>query len=517
LAGALVAVWALPALGDAPAAEASEPSPAAAEMLKSRREKGVLSEEEYEDLYRRQAQYEAKARDESAIPGWLDNWTFGGDMRLRWDREDFGKGGIQPGEGLSSGQENVDTILGRATGVRDRYRVRLRLGAEKQLDYGFTFGFRIATSQPTTWAVYTGQDFGPFTFSTVGDPRSSNQTLGGLFTPKSLYLDRFYLAWTPNEAPALELMAGKFANPFVSPYWGEDFMVFDHDIQPEGFAATHHFDLLPGRLWSDSAGGIFTLNEIGSVTTQAGLEKTLPILPILDERDPFFWGVQSGLYARPTDWLLTGARASYYQLRDVDTTLAAALVDFGNGGTAIDANPLFVLLPGADSLVTTGSSVGEVKEFVADVFAHFTPFGERWGVKPFFQFSSILNADSADAGLSAGIELGSRDFLKLIFMWSRMQRNGSISIFTDSDMFDGFTNAHGYYLAVERQITRAIWLRAAYFKSEILSEGCAFEENGAPPSPLCDTYFAPNAAAYQDLKRTLLDRTRVQVDLNVTF
>ena len=66
-----------------------EPSPASAEMLKSMREKGILSEEEYEDLYRRQAQYEAKQREEDALPGWMSNWTVGGDLRLRAERIDW--------------------------------------------------------------------------------------------------------------------------------------------------------------------------------------------------------------------------------------------------------------------------------------------------------------------------------------------------------------------------------------------------------------------------------------------
>src|SRR5262245_47415976 len=68
---------------DATTTDAAAPSPAAGEMLKSMREKGILSEEEYDDLYRRQAKYEEQQREKNALPGWMQNWTFGGDLRLR--------------------------------------------------------------------------------------------------------------------------------------------------------------------------------------------------------------------------------------------------------------------------------------------------------------------------------------------------------------------------------------------------------------------------------------------------
>src|SRR5262252_2997478 len=86
-----------------------EPSPAAAEMLKSMREKGLLSEEEYEELFRRQARFEAEQRAATALPDWLQNWTVGGDLRFRWDRIDYaGSSEIPVNQTFLIDNRNVD-------------------------------------------------------------------------------------------------------------------------------------------------------------------------------------------------------------------------------------------------------------------------------------------------------------------------------------------------------------------------------------------------------------------------
>jgi hypothetical protein len=151
-----------------PAAEAAEatsgaadavppaPSPAAAEMLKSMREKGILSEHEFEDIYRRQAIYEHEEREKEKAPPWFRDWTVGGDVRIRLERIDRGdlelSRVIPPSQqglekDLVRGEDNVDFLNNTAEGIRDRMRLRFRLGAERRLGENWTIGFRIATAQ----------------------------------------------------------------------------------------------------------------------------------------------------------------------------------------------------------------------------------------------------------------------------------------------------------------------------------------------------------------------------------
>ena len=99
-----------------------EPSPAAAEMLKSMREKGLLTEDEYEELYRRQAKFEAQQAMKEGVPAWLRDWTFGGDVRFRYDRRDFGALGFD--QTYQLGEQNIDVVStpNRGTGIVPQQR-----------------------------------------------------------------------------------------------------------------------------------------------------------------------------------------------------------------------------------------------------------------------------------------------------------------------------------------------------------------------------------------------------------
>src|SRR5262245_3974232 len=123
-------------VGAAPVAHADEPappvsdaapSPAAAEMLKSMRQKGILSEAEYDDIYRRQAVYEYEQREREKTPPWFQDWVVGGDVRLRLERIDQGdlhlERVIPPSQQgkedtLVPGEDNVDVLNLKAQGVR---------------------------------------------------------------------------------------------------------------------------------------------------------------------------------------------------------------------------------------------------------------------------------------------------------------------------------------------------------------------------------------------------------------
>lgn len=505
------------------ASSAPTPSPAAAEMLKSMREKGILSEKEYEDLYRRQARYEAEQKAKAALPGWLQNWTFGGDFRLRWERQDYGHGSYGPDRTLVIGKDNVDAINGTATGVRDRYRIRLRLGAEKRLGEGLTFGFRIVTSSPTSYGggVCAGLAYcGVFGTSLAADPRSSNATLGGFFDPKNIYLDRAYVKWQPDFAPTLELMAGKFENPFLSRDDPADMIVWDHDISPEGAALKYRFDFIPNAFWFDTTWAYFTLSEIPSVNIQSTSTALAPgdtvttFQPSYDERNPYMYGFQGGLTAKPSEWWKLGVRASYYDLEHMNTGLVAALNGLGNTGDSVDHNPLLVITTPTSPLFQNGSSKGQMEEVQASSFVTFSPFGPNYAITPFFQWTSITNASTQNVGWAAGFDFGTPDLLKLTVMYADVGRNGTVALFTDSDLFGGYTNAKGWYVKLQRQLTKSLRFEAAFSKSHIAQSKCVIGETNAV---LCDTGFTANQPLADAYNQTKLDRLLIQLDLVLQF
>lgn len=478
--------------------ETPEPSPASAEMLKSMREKGLLSEEEFAELWRRQAKYEEEQREHSSLPGWLQNWTVGGDLRIRLER-------IDP-NGSATDAQNFNPVTQERIGKTDRMRLRFRIGAERMFSYGVRAGFRIATVNQELMGEETSLELlNNQSLATNTTHRSENATFKDIFTLKAIGLDRAYIAWQPPFAPAFELWLGKFQNPFVSPYWPTDFIVFDNDINPEGVALTHSFQFLDGRVWTDAAVGFFVVDEVTAATTDVAGNWAFPDP---STRDSFFLGYQLGLNARPLDWLQTGIRGSYYDFQDISPRLSAAMRDLGNGGDAIDNDPLTQLFTGVTAVPTNS---GRIKELAGDLYLKLTPFGPRYTVMPFFQFTTILTASSENKGYAAGLQLGDPyDLVRIVGMWAQLERNSTISIFTDSDLFDGYTNTRGWYVAADRYLTPNLHLRFAWFISSMLRPQCQ------DPNPFQCDVTALNSGLLDFRKRTL-HRQRFQLDFEVIF
>jgi hypothetical protein len=512
--------------GDAPPA----PSPAAAEMLKSMREKGILSGEEFDDIYRRQAMYEYEQREREKAPPWLQDWTVGGDVRIRMERID--RGDLQlsrvifdpdgPQGQLERGEDNVDFLNNVANGVTDRMRLRFRIGAEKKLGENWTVGFRVATAQELDLTADYGEDVTGVDLSKhVVDYRSSNVTLGDYFAPKGIYLDRAYLQLNPEIAPALKIVAGKFENPFRSKYF-DDKLIWDEDIQPEGAALKYRFDFLPETWWADVNLGFLVLDEIGSVNvTQTTPGFATTTLPDIDDRDPYVLAYQIGTHAR-AEWFGFGLRGSYYDYRNLSVRDAFILADLGNGGDAILQNPIFSELPIADEFYQRARSAGRIKQGVIDAYMNFTPFGETWAVRPFVQYTTLLSATTEPDGWGFGVEIGSLEVLQFRAMWAKMQRNSTVALFTDSDLFDGYTNAKGWYLSVARKLSNNVTLRLSYYSSRVAHRECvaiaAFEGKTATPALFCDSATAEALATAADFRRTSLQhRKRIQIDLTAEF
>jgi len=155
---------------------------------------------------------EAKAV-ESKIPKWVQNTTFKGDFRLRYQHE----------QQDDSGKPD-----------RDRFRFRWRVGADSKINDQWKAGFRLAS----------GGD----------DPRSTNQTFGDTFSSKSIRIDEAYATYKPFKFASVT--GGKMPNPL----WEPKDLVWDTDITPEGFAIQGDYELFPKFkvFWNPSA---FILQE----------------------------------------------------------------------------------------------------------------------------------------------------------------------------------------------------------------------------------------------------------------
>ena len=113
-----------------------------------------------------------------------------------------------------------------ATADRYRDRIRMRVSAQVQAAENISVGIGFATGEG-------------------GDPRSTNQTLGDVFSGKSLDLDLAYFSWAIRRG--VQLIGGKMKQPFFKP--GQS-LFWDDDVNPEGLALTFERGVLFGSAYS---------------------------------------------------------------------------------------------------------------------------------------------------------------------------------------------------------------------------------------------------------------------------
>jgi hypothetical protein len=176
----------------------------------------------------------------NAIPSWLDSIKWEGDLRLRYQIDDFPSGNSSSanyafeswedwigvnGLGFSGIDPNATTraadfakvngngvATGNSTENRERLRLRARLGLLAKISESWSGGIRLATGSST-------------------DRVSTNQTLGQDWNKYTLMVDRAYLRFNPDER--LSVMGGRIPNP-----WFSTDLVWDDDLNFEGVAAT---------------------------------------------------------------------------------------------------------------------------------------------------------------------------------------------------------------------------------------------------------------------------------------
>jgi len=96
------------------------------------------------------------------------------------------------------------------------------------------------------------------------DPRSTNQTLDGLFQEKNVWFDKMWIDWEPqlpSEIGRGNVLLGKFSNPFV-----KSELMWDGDINPEGVGIKYMSPVFSGGGFPQTNiygnFGMFWLDEI---------------------------------------------------------------------------------------------------------------------------------------------------------------------------------------------------------------------------------------------------------------
>jgi cell division protein FtsB len=321
---------------------------------------------------------------------WTSRLSLKGDLRYRY-------------EFLSD--ETVNAMGVQATADRYRDRLRARLLLDAKVADNLTVGFGIATGEN-------------------GDPRSSNQTLTGVFNRKAFDLDLAYFDW--KFASFGNLLAGKMKQPFFKP---SQSVYFDSDVNPEGVAVA--FNRGP---WFGSAYGYF-------VNENSGAETTLTA-------DTMLYGGQVG-YKLPLGPSNLTLAAMYY-----DLAAAKGRAPFFNN----NAN---------GNTVVGGVLLNDYR--VVDLAAEYSTALGKWPLLVWADLAQNQAADDQDEAFSGGVIFGKAanpGSFEFGIGYYSVEADAVFAQVFESDFANGLTDSDGLVLRAGYAPERNWTLNATYFLND---------------------------------------------------
>ena len=362
---------------------------------------------------------------------WAGKVTLKGDVRYRHEQ-------ISDETPLSAAAPNV-----QSTADRYRDRIRARFNAEVKATDTILMGLGFSTTEG-------------------GDPRSSNQTLGGTFSRKSLDLDLAYFDW--KFAGWGDLIGGKRKQPFFK---SSQSLFWDNDINPEGLAVG--FDR---GIWFGTAYN-YWISEV------SGAENTVTA-------DSSLAGAQVGVRLPVGSSTLVLA-AHYYDLsagqgrRNIFFNCSATSNGCANGNSTIGA---------------AGAGVLAFDYEVAELSAE---FNTTLGALPFqvwAQAAENQGTDDLNTAWAAGFRFGTAANYRtweLGAMYQSLEKDALFAQLIDSDFAGGVSDSEGWVVRAGYAPVKNWVLNATYFMNKLNVDRAT-------------------SSGFQDI-----DYDRLQLDFNVKF
>jgi hypothetical protein len=281
-----------------------------------------------------------------------------------------------------------------------RWRIRARLAADVEINESWSAAIGLAS----------GSD----------DPISTNQTLSGGFSRKSIMLDLAYVDFHPKQVSGLNMNAGKMRFPFETA--DKTQLLWDNDLSPEGIALKY----------KHKAGGkadVF-VNAAGFYITDSD-----------PDNEQWMSGAQAGFNAMPSGEIHLMAGVGYFDfLRSKGMpTFYNSAKNCGNSATkAVNGEK------------TTYCYVWNYEELeligIIDVKVN-----DKTSIRLTGDYVNNAGADSLNTGylfggtVSYGKEKGS---LKLSVDYRELEADAVIGAFSYSDFVGGGTNGKGWQLGL---------------------------------------------------------------------
>ena len=423
---------------------------------------------EIRDQLKQEVLAQAKAErwaEPNAVPSWLDRIMWEGDLRLRYQMNQFDPNNAPPIDYIfaaDSGTTRAANFLSgtlqtgptaNTTNDQDLFRLRARLGMLARISDDWSAGIRLTTGNDT-------------------DRVSTNQTLGNNFNKYTIYVDRAYIRYQP--ADWLTVIGGRIPNPFFSTD-----LVWDEDLNFDGIAATFK-------------------PAIGDGTVKPFL--TIGAFPITADNPP----------NTDTRWLsAVQAGARWDVSHKTSLTFGAALYDCNGMEGQTGGDPGIDLVPGfgqygyGNSLRQKGNTLfltdfdrtdGEAPQYwgLASKFrpldltamidlSHFDPVhviltadyvkNTAYSRNEIQRRSGIALTDGKDYGYLYKVAVGmpkleKRHDWQATFSYRFLGSDATIDGFTDSDFGLGGTNMKGYTLGLSYAVDQNAWLNLRWLSAE---------------------------------------------------
>jgi cell division protein FtsB len=329
----------------------------------------------------------------------------------------------------------------------DRYRDRIRA----------RFNATVKATDTITAAI-------GFATAEGGDPRSSNQSLTGVFTRKPLELDLAFFDWKFSSWG--DLIGGKMKQPFVKP--GQS-LFWDNDINPEGLAINVASGMFFGTAYN------FWLTEISGAETAV-------------TADTMMHGLQIG--ARLPIGSATLMLAAHYYDLSAAQGRAPFFAANANGNTTINVGtpPTAVLLNDYE---------------VINLSAEFNTMIGALPLQIWADAAQNQDPDDLETAWTAGVlfgKAGNYRTWEFGAAYEVLEKDAVFAQLIDSDFGAGVSDVEGWILRAGYAPVRNWTLNATYFLNN--------KRNRDVPTSASATTLGGQSD---------IDYDRLQVDFNVKF
>lgn len=386
-----------------------------AKLLGMLKANGSITQAQYEelsaDLAKEQKAEKAEARDTASKEdltqlqqklAWATNTVVSGDIRVR--------------------QEQITVEDRSPEQTQNRQRYRARLAVVSQVTPTVEAGMRIASGNND-------------------DQRSTNQDFNNYFKKKDLWLDRAYINWHPENVPGLKIWGGRMPQPWTKV--AESELVWDNDINPEGFAAQY----------SKKFGDTNVFGSTGYFTVKDNVTGFGPDF----SNDLKLYYAQVGANIYPfQDYKLTVGTSVFHYYKDAFSTP-------GSPGAAPASAPAYT----AVQLEANGNTSTQFQLYEA--FGQLDIIGLPLPLSLYSQWVHNANANGPQSEKDTGYMVG---FITRVwdigvnYQYRDVERNAVVGAFTDSDFASGFTASRGHKLALNYNIAKNFQFVTTYFLTE---------------------------------------------------